>query len=278
MFNRYAGTILAPEELPNKSPSAKRIPVTQSIFYDSPFVPKTAKTKQLCTCCSKDLEQLSTRILEDGLVYCKECHLKLFNKGECPTCKSPVADTDNFIEYAKKIWHTSCFVCFNCKEKLEANPLVDLQDRPCCETCFMSQAGQRNTSFASPKLRGKVPESTSLDSSFMRLSVSSATSSTPPSFQRPRLEHDLFQPKTPPLTRTPSPKEDIENEISADLLSRRHRTSCSRLSPAASSAINHSSSEATLAEKRPSSLSQRPCHSCQLPLGNSSQKKVKIPL
>ncbi|KAI8365833.1 hypothetical protein EDC96DRAFT_544334 [Choanephora cucurbitarum] len=274
---QYAGTILAPEEMPNKSPSSKRIPVTQSMFYDSPFVRKTASTKQLCTCCSKNLEQVSTRILEDNLVYCKECHLKLFSKGKCPTCRNPVSDTDDFIEYAKKIWHTQCFTCFDCKVPLEANPLVDLEDRPCCEPCFMNQAGKRSASRLGGRASVNSPEP---------YAFNGTSSTSTPSFQRSRLDHDLFQPKTPPLTRTPSPKEEMESELSADLLSRRQRTPHRLTSmftpPPSLQTPERSTSAPSLeiipTEKRPSSLSQRPCHACQLPLGNSSQKKVKIPL
>lgn len=71
LYKRYAGTILAPEEMIKKSnQNAKRIPTAQSAFYTN---------KKVCSCCSKALYH--TTILEDDVPYCKECHLKLYNKG-----------------------------------------------------------------------------------------------------------------------------------------------------------------------------------------------------
>jgi hypothetical protein len=79
LYNRYADTILLPEGINlKKSPinTAKRIPVTQSTFYNPPKL----STTKVCTLCSKSL--LSTSYIEQGLSYCKECYLELFNKGE----------------------------------------------------------------------------------------------------------------------------------------------------------------------------------------------------
>lgn len=77
-ISRYADTILAPEEIANKqqsiSSASKIVSVTQSNFYKPPVLPK-----KVCCCCSKPL---STSYIEDDLSYCKECHLKLYNKGE----------------------------------------------------------------------------------------------------------------------------------------------------------------------------------------------------
>ncbi|KAI8084338.1 uncharacterized protein B0P05DRAFT_535139 [Gilbertella persicaria] len=307
--SQYADTILAPEEIMSKSPTSKRVPVTQSAFYDNPFLQKTVRITKLCTYCSKNLNQKSSYIVEDNSPYCKECHPKLFNKGICPSCQKPVTEKQDFIEHTNKIWHTSCFACFNCKTPLDASPLVDLENRPCCEPCFMGQAGKKKTSVSTRKrledLSISVPPVTSrYDSYSSQSSLSTIDSSrSSSSIHRPLLDQDLFQPKTPPLSRTPSPKEGVEdNEFSVDLLSRRHRTphrlttmfippttsasspllqkataesvSSSPLSPSPSFSIDHKPE----ANKKPLSLSQRPCHACQLPLGDASQKKIKIPL
>lgn len=53
------------------------VSVTQSNFYKPPISPSL---KRVCCCCSKPL--LTTSFIEDALPYCKECHLRLFNKGE----------------------------------------------------------------------------------------------------------------------------------------------------------------------------------------------------
>ncbi|KAG1464442.1 hypothetical protein G6F56_005086 [Rhizopus delemar] len=188
--SQYAGTILAPEEIVKKSQSTKRIPTAQSAFY-------TVNSKKVCSCCSKTLYH--TTILQDNVPYCKECHLKLYNQGHCPSCTQPISENDAWIEHDKKKWHKHCFACFSCKKPLEANPLVDLQNRPCCEHCFMSQAGKR------------IYNDDSLSSNSSLSSVSSTRSSillSKYNHSRPRLDSDLFQSlSTPPLTRTPSPED-----------------------------------------------------------------------
>ncbi|CAO3697355.1 unnamed protein product [Rhizopus stolonifer] len=188
--SQYACTILAPEEIVKKSQSTKRIPTAQSAFY-------TVNSRKVCSCCSKTLYH--TTILQDNVPYCKECHLKLYNQGHCPSCTQPISENDAWIEHDKKKWHKHCFACFSCKKPLEVNPLVDLQNRPCCETCFMSQAGKRTYN------------DDSLSSNSSLSSVSSTRSSillSKYNHSRPRLDSDLFQSlSTPPLTRTPSPED-----------------------------------------------------------------------
>ncbi|KAI8975529.1 hypothetical protein BDF20DRAFT_879200 [Mycotypha africana] len=348
--SRYEGTILNPEELVKKSPTAKRVPVTQSTFYD----PK----KKLCTCCSKALEFKYTIHMQDGMPYCKDCHLKLFNKGICPTCEKFVSDKHDFIEYSEKVWHKDCFVCFNCHSPLEKDPLVDLDNRPCCEPCFMGQAGRkrahsrlsikteatqslshsRNLNTASPPVSSDSVRSSksSSSASTANSSVSSASSSYGYS-RRPRLDREFFtasspsEPINPPLlTRTPSPEQDEERDYLPDLLSKRlsitpsqkrltsifnppsasKSTSIGAITSAASSNIvnnintqaknlpssspslstsvrNTASCTSNIMASSPSSsspislsgsLSKRPCHNCHQPLGDASQKKVKVPL
>ncbi|GAN09966.1 hypothetical protein MAM1_0307d09499 [Mucor ambiguus] len=228
--SQYAGTILSPEEVVPKSPTAKRIPVTQSAFYDP--------ISKLCTCCSRALEYKHV-VQEENLSYCKECHLKLFSKGACPTCHKVVCSNQSYIEYAKKCWHTECFVCFQCRKQLDANPLVDLQNRPCCEPCFMSQAGRGRRG------RNSCP---SIDKSI-----------------RTRLEDLSLIP--PPLSRTPSPIHTKEEEEEPKEIPRNHRLTSMFIPPA--------SSQSTPIPKK-SSLSQRPCHHCHEPLGDATRKKIKI--
>lgn len=241
--SQYAGTILSHEEIVPKSPTAKRIPVTQSAFYDP--------ISKLCTCCSKMLDYRHV-ILEENLSYCKECHLKLFSKGVCPTCHRLVSNNQSYIEYSKKFWHTDCFVCFKCRKQLDSNPLVDLQNRPCCESCFMSQAGNGR--------RGRNSCS-SIDKSI-----------------RTRLEDLKLIP--PPLSRTPSPPkyedEEEPKEIS-NMANKHHRlTSMFIPPPTCSQSTPLINASPSISTPKKSSLSQRPCHHCHEPLGDASRKKIKI--
>ncbi|KAI8639134.1 hypothetical protein BD408DRAFT_435430 [Parasitella parasitica] len=228
--SQYAGTILSPTNISPKSPSAKRIPVTQSAFYDP--------ISKLCTCCSKILEYKQV-VTEDKLSYCKDCHSKLFSKGGCPACHKPVSSSQSYIEYSKKCWHTGCFVCFKCKRQLDANPLVDLQNRPCCEPCFMAQAGtgrygQNNCTSMDRSLQSKLQD----------LSI------------------------TPPLSRTPSP-DNREKEYIPTKSNRNHGLTSMFIPP-------RSSQSTPVATPKKSSLSQKPCHHCHEPLGDATRKKIKI--
>ncbi|KAI9269836.1 hypothetical protein BY458DRAFT_185208 [Sporodiniella umbellata] len=183
--SQYAGTILAPEETVKKSQSAKRIPTAQSAFY-------TVDSKKVCSCCSKTLYH--TTILENNVPYCKDCHLKLYNQGQCPSCASLIAENDSWIEHDKKKWHRQCFSCFSCKKGLEANPLVDLQNRPCCEPCFLSQAGKRAYSESSFSSSSSLSSLGSTRSSVLQSKYNRT---------RPRLDNDIFQSQSIPLTPSP---------------------------------------------------------------------------
>lgn len=75
MTDRYEDTILLTKEmLSNKHPTSKRLPVTQSTFYDT--------IRKACVCCSKVLDHKTAAIIEDNKSYCQNCHLRLYNKGE----------------------------------------------------------------------------------------------------------------------------------------------------------------------------------------------------
>ncbi|RCH88717.1 hypothetical protein CU097_005933 [Rhizopus azygosporus] len=258
--SQYADTILAPEEIIKKSHlNAKRIPTAQSAFYTN---------QKVCSCCSKTLDY--TTILEDGVPYCRQCHLKLYNKGQCPACNEPISEHDSWIEHANKKWHNACFVCFNCKKPLEVNPLVDLQERPCCEPCFMAQAG-KGTSRKSWYSDDSISSQSSLSSSG---STRSSILLSRYNHSRPRLDRDLFQPSmsTPPLSRIPSP------EDSKDLLSRKSpsRPKITIPKPAAiSTSLNSPPSSVSSPIIKP--ISQRPCNYCHEPLGDTG-KKLKLSL
>ncbi|KAI7873283.1 uncharacterized protein EV154DRAFT_389700, partial [Mucor mucedo] len=220
----------------------KIVSVTQSNFYKPPIV-----QKKVCCCCSKPL---STSYVEDNLSYCKECHLRLHNKGECPTCQKPVSKNDAWIEHAASIWHAHCFTCFSCQLPLEANPLIDLKQRPCCEPCFNAQSGKSRRIPATPspskssRYDSYSSQSSSGSSSTSELYLNSARNS-----RRPRIDRDLFAVVTPPRTPSPATDEDIINTTTTTT---RVVTPNPRVSP--------------------SSISRQPCHHCHLPLGDSSQK------
>ncbi|KAG0205830.1 Cysteine and glycine-rich protein 1 [Mortierella sp. GBA30] len=55
-----------------------------------------------------------------------------------------MSKTDPYITHNKRSWHTTCFVCFQCRVDLSQRPMVDIRGRPCCEDCLMAQAGQEN--------------------------------------------------------------------------------------------------------------------------------------
>ncbi|KAG1459138.1 hypothetical protein G6F46_006342 [Rhizopus delemar] len=259
--SQYAGTILAPEEMIKKSnQNAKRIPTAQSAFYTN---------KKVCSCCSKALYH--TTILEDDVPYCKECHLKLYNKGHCPSCNQPISENDAWIEHVDKKWHKECFVCFNCKKSLESNPLIDLQNRPCCEPCFMLQAGTKSNSIRRPSYND---DSISSQSSLSSLgSTRSSILLSKYNSSRPRLDGDLFQPSlsTPPLSRTPSP------EDSPDLLSKRKSSHRPRLAIPKEQMSTPLVNTASVSSPVIKSISQKPCQYCREPLGDTG-KKLKLAL
>ncbi|KAI7901137.1 uncharacterized protein BX663DRAFT_553383 [Cokeromyces recurvatus] len=291
--SQYAGTILSPDEIiVKKSPTAKRIPVTQSTFYNSLNI-----KKNVCSCCSKSLDYKTT-IMENNIHYCKECHIKLFTKGECPTCHKAVSELDKFIEYANKIWHTPCFICFNCQIPLDKDPLVDLRNRPCCETCFMAQAGKRHQDEKDQKIED-IQQSSSLKQQFdsyssqSSLSTLSSSSSTldfynnnnQRKFSRPRiLDQSLFA--LPSLTRSSSfpIEEQEEKKRSKPIHHQSQKLESIFIPPNPSSSlplhttIDQQNHNTPISQKSSSFLFQTSCHHCHRPLGDATEKKVKVPL
>ncbi|CAO3646651.1 unnamed protein product [Mucor hiemalis] len=252
-FSRYAGTILAPEEIiANNKSNTKVVSVTQSSFYNKP------STRKTCSHCSSSIS--SNAFVQDGSTFCKECHLQLFNKGKCPTCLKLVSERDVFIEYSTSVWHAECFTCFNCKIPLEANPLIDLKNRPCCEPCFMNQAHKKVHANNRKSVDPLYP-------------IHSRSS------RRPRVDQDLFRPAivTPP--RTPSPQESTSTNRRASALARKAPTTpTTPTTPIVSSPSSYHSSIPNPSHSTNRSLSQRPCHYCHEPLGDASQKKTKVPI
>lgn len=137
--------------------------------------------------------------------------------------------SQKFIEYGKGVWHADCFNCFDCKMPLEQTPLVDLQNRPCCEPCFMKQAGTRKNTPPRVSLYGRDPS----------LFTQKAT--------RTMLSHHLFD----------KPDNNPAN----------HKTQSTPIIPSKQNTPN---------TKHTGSLSQRPCHYCHKPLGDATQKKVRM--
>jgi hypothetical protein len=186
-----------------------------------------------------------------------------------PTCQKPVSERDSFIEYSTNTWHTDCFNCFNCKIPLESNPLIDLENRPCCEPCFMAQSGsarKKKVPSYSSSSNGSYSSQSSLSS--LDSTNSSATSqlymlqqqSNYTNSRRPRIDQDLFQPIT-------------DNKRAINIPQSPQISTSSPLMMMENLSISTPPSTTTS-----TSLSKRPCYYCYKPLGDSSQKKTKIPI
>ncbi|KAI9365829.1 hypothetical protein BD770DRAFT_377343 [Pilaira anomala] len=293
---QYADTILAPEEISNKpalSSGTKIVSVTQSAFYN-PIVSPTTSIKKVCCCCSKPM---LTSYVQDNLSYCKECHLKLFSKGECPTCQKPVSDRDTWIEHGKNFWHADCFTCFNCKIPLDSNPLIDLKSRPCCEPCFNAQSGSTRNITRKKVSTGTLPLPPSpppppaktiprYDSYSSQSSLSSSGSITSELYlnqsrnisRRPRIDRDLFQAAivTPPRTPSPAATTTVTTTTATnENFDTRRKSYIPRANTSSSTFLPR---KTTPEPPSTHSISQRPCHYCYKPLGDASQKKTKIPI
>lgn len=224
-----------------------------------------------------------------------------------PTCQKIVSPMDSFIEYSSSTWHKECFNCIHCKIPLDSNPLIDLSNQPCCEPCFMaqngSQRGRRRISVQQQSPLSTLSPQCSAGSFSSQSSISSLGSVTSQLYQsrstsrRPRIDRDLFQPNksdtttnaTPP--RTPSPTEK-NNELynnkrtynekiptpprtstSSPLLINNMMENLSIIKP-----LSPPPQTTTSKSTKTNSISSRPCHFCHKPLGDSSQKKIKISL
>lgn len=127
-----------------------------------------------------------------------------------------------------------------------------MQNRPCCEPCFMSQAGSGR--------RGRN-SCTSIEKSI-----------------RTRLEDLTLIP--PPLSRTPSPAKNEDEEEPKEIpnmTNKHHRlTSMFIPPPTCSQSAPLINTSPSISTPKKTSLSQRPCHHCHEPLGDASRKKIKI--
>ncbi|KAA1067741.1 hypothetical protein PGT21_015965 [Puccinia graminis f. sp. tritici] len=89
-------------------------------------------------------------VLFNGYPYCEKCDVRL-HRPKCFTCKAPI--TDDFINALNKLFHSDCFVCFECHNPFSNNqfflvPYADLdpsvdpkskrgaQQVPICLNCY----------------------------------------------------------------------------------------------------------------------------------------------
>ncbi|KAA1129601.1 hypothetical protein PGTUg99_031493 [Puccinia graminis f. sp. tritici] len=89
-------------------------------------------------------------VLFNGYPYCEKCDVRL-HRPKCFTCKAPI--TDDFINALNKLFHSECFVCFECHNPFSNNqfflvPYADLdpsvdpkskrgaQQVPICLNCY----------------------------------------------------------------------------------------------------------------------------------------------
>ncbi|KAI8368297.1 uncharacterized protein BYT42DRAFT_586067 [Radiomyces spectabilis] len=143
---QYANSILGHDETIGKTTSTPLIKrnSTSSVLNR----PSSLLLPKACAQCNERFQYDTPTYLQNDLYYCKSCHEKTFNLGNCTACTKIISQQDSYIEHSQQVWHDECFSCHGCHILLKDAPMVDLKGRPCCEPCLMSQAGKPHNEAA----------------------------------------------------------------------------------------------------------------------------------
>ncbi|XP_017484834.1 PREDICTED: four and a half LIM domains protein 2-like, partial [Rhagoletis zephyria] len=90
------------------------------MFKDEPW----HKTCFTCNECKIELAGTSF-LVRDEKAYCRECFGEKFSH-KCTVCTKPIIgqQTTRFISFEELYWHTECFVCVDCKTRLEGRGFI----------------------------------------------------------------------------------------------------------------------------------------------------------
>ncbi|GAB6030096.1 hypothetical protein CHUAL_005775 [Chamberlinius hualienensis] len=69
---------------------------------------------------------------KDGKPYCRDDYFEMFAP-KCGGCSRPIME--NYISALNTQWHPECFVCRDCKSKLQGSSFYAMEGKPVCAKC-----------------------------------------------------------------------------------------------------------------------------------------------
>ncbi|XP_065215331.1 leupaxin isoform X2 [Planococcus citri] len=74
----------------------------------------------------------------EGKPYCKEDYFNMFAP-KCGACFRPIME--NYVSALSQQWHSSCFVCRDCRQPFHSGSFFDHEGQPYCETHYHAKRG-----------------------------------------------------------------------------------------------------------------------------------------
>ncbi|KAL0272604.1 UNVERIFIED_CONTAM: hypothetical protein PYX00_005511 [Menopon gallinae] len=74
----------------------------------------------------------------EGKPYCRDDYFDMFAP-KCGGCNRPIME--NYISALNSQWHTTCFVCRDCREPFQGGSFFDHEGLPYCETHYHAKRG-----------------------------------------------------------------------------------------------------------------------------------------
>jgi len=108
----------------------------------------------LCNACGKDFAD-GTQVCEgiDGFAYCPEHWQKTFCP-QCGTCGKPIVGPT--INAMNKSFHDACFICAQCKCKLDGKFYTSKTGTLMCEQHYFEETGRCCGYCGKPIIAGKI--------------------------------------------------------------------------------------------------------------------------
>lgn len=70
----------------------------------------------------------------DEIPYCEECYVIIHAK-RCARCYQPIKGDVRFVEHDERFWHSTCFCCIICEQKLAGTKFVMRNGSRFCMGC-----------------------------------------------------------------------------------------------------------------------------------------------
>ncbi|XKL60243.1 hypothetical protein PGB90_001259 [Kerria lacca] len=74
----------------------------------------------------------------DGKPYCRDDYFNMFAP-KCGACLRPIME--NYVSALSSQWHSSCFVCRDCRQPFHSGSFFDHEGQPYCETHYHAKRG-----------------------------------------------------------------------------------------------------------------------------------------
>ncbi|EGG01253.1 uncharacterized protein MELLADRAFT_92618 [Melampsora larici-populina 98AG31] len=146
-----------------------------------------------------------------GVFCCRNCYIKLFNRGDCKAWEKVIVGDEGFVQLEKAgsrgFWHKKYFRCIHCTIDISLSPSVNLGGDLCCDECL-----DRSTNKSATSMVTDIPDLCN-EPNIKRTVDSPATKALRPTVEELRSKLQKAGLEKGP---TPSPKLSASQSMSCD--------------------------------------------------------------